>query len=108
MSGGEVSLGGGLECTALFSPVHRGEVECLRVGRVFLVGEKGMTGSISSRDEKPRGRWVWPSGVSNFVTREKEETCSVWPQRFTGWEKQEMDFTDSEIRRNLLTTGAPQ
>lgn len=26
----------------------------LRVGKVFLVGEKGMTGSISSRDEKPR------------------------------------------------------
>lgn len=80
----------------------------VRVGKVFLVGEKGMTGSISSRDEKPRGRWLWPSGISNFVTREKEETCSVCPQGFTGWEKQEMDFTDSEIRRNLLTTGAPQ
>lgn len=37
----------------------------------------------------------------NFVTREKEETCSVWPQGFTGWEKQEMDFTDSEIQERL-------
>ena len=35
----------------------------MRVGKVFLVGEKGMTGSISSRDEKPRGRWLWPSGI---------------------------------------------
>lgn len=28
LSGGDVSLGGGLECTALFSLVCRGEVEC--------------------------------------------------------------------------------
>lgn len=52
-------------------------MECHESWKVFLVREKGMTGSISSIDEKPRGRWLWPSGISNFVTREEEETCSV-------------------------------